>query len=124
MQKKKNSNVKICYSTCGRDGRYRWPSSADYSAKIIDPCFASVLHARIHYIADTGSEAAAKAGAIHLSLVASAKRNGIDPVAYLIDIFTRINSLRTSELEQFLPDRWIPPEEKDDNSPILAALPP
>jgi len=53
-----------------------------------------------------GSDLGGKAAAIHLSFLASCKRNKIDPVAYLADVFTRINSLKTSELEQLLPNRW------------------
>jgi transposase len=53
-----------------------------------------------------GSDAGGSAAAVHLSLVVSAKRNGIDPLAYMTDVLTRINSLKTSELEQLLPDNW------------------
>lgn len=54
----------------------------------------------------TGSNPAAKALAILLSLIASAKRNRVDPRAYLTDVFARINSMKTSELRTLLPDRW------------------
>ena len=54
-----------------------------------------------------GSDAGAQAAAICLSVLISAKRNGIEPWAYLKDIFTRINDVRTSQLEQFLPDVWL-----------------
>jgi hypothetical protein len=53
-----------------------------------------------------GSDRGGKAAAIHMSLIASCKRVGINPVEYLTDVFTRINSLKTSELHQLLPDRW------------------
>jgi transposase len=53
-----------------------------------------------------GSDAGGRALAIHRSLVASAKRNGLNPVEYLTDIFSRINDMKTSELYQLLPDRW------------------
>jgi hypothetical protein len=55
-----------------------------------------------------GSDAGGKAAATHLSFIASCTRNEIDPVAYLTDVFTRINSIKSSELEQLLPDRWVP----------------
>ena len=54
-----------------------------------------------------GSEAGGKAAAICLSILASAKRNGVEPWAYLKDIFSRINSVRTSQLDQFLPNVWL-----------------
>lgn len=56
-----------------------------------------------------GSDAGAKALAIHTSLVASAKRNGLNPIEYLTDVFSRINDMKTSELHQLLPDRWQQP---------------
>jgi len=53
-----------------------------------------------------GSDAGGKAAAIHLSFMASCKANNINPVEYLTDVFTRINSLKTSELHQLLPNQW------------------
>jgi transposase len=57
-----------------------------------------------------GSDAGGRAAAIHLSFIASCNRNNIDPVAYLADVLSRINQMKTSELEQLLPDRWRPQE--------------
>jgi transposase len=57
-----------------------------------------------------GSDAGGRAAAIHLSFIASCNRNNIDPVAYLADVLSRINDLKTSDLEQLLPDRWRPRE--------------
>lgn len=53
-----------------------------------------------------GSDAGGKAAAIHLSIMASCKANNINPVEYLTDVFSRINSMKTSELAQLLPNRW------------------
>ncbi len=53
-----------------------------------------------------GSDDGGRAAAIHLSFMASCKRNNINPVAYLTDVLSRINTLKTSELEQLLPERW------------------
>ncbi|MGH9438650.1 MAG: IS66 family transposase [Terriglobia bacterium] len=53
-----------------------------------------------------GSDAGGKAAAIHLSFISSCNRLGIDPLEYLTDVYTRINSMKTSELDQLLPDRW------------------
>lgn len=57
-----------------------------------------------------GSDAGGRAAAIHLSFIVSCERNNIDPVAYLTDVLSRINDLKTSELDQLLPDRWRPQE--------------
>lgn len=66
-----------------------------------------------------GSNAGGKAAAIHLSLVVSAKRNNIDPLVYLTDVLTKINTLKTSQLEQLLPDNWAnaKAQEKLNKSP-------
>lgn len=63
-----------------------------------------------------GSDAGGKAMAINLSFVVSCKRNNIDPIAYFTDVFTRINSMKTSELDQLLPDRWAQDRKNDQNS--------
>lgn len=57
-----------------------------------------------------GSDAGAKAIAIHLSFIATAKRNGINPVDWYADVLARINELKTSELQQLLPQNWTPPQ--------------
>jgi transposase len=56
-----------------------------------------------------GSDEGARAIATHLSFIASAKRNGINPVDWYADVLSRINSLKTSELHQLLPHNWSPP---------------
>jgi transposase len=66
-----------------------------------------------------GSDAGGIAAATHLSLIASCKRNNINPVDYLTDVFTRINSLKTSELDQLLPHRWAEIQKsKSHNNPL------
>jgi hypothetical protein len=59
-----------------------------------------------------GSDAGGRASAIHLSFMASCKANNINPVEYLTDVLTRINSMKTSELEQLLPNRWAQSRKK------------
>ncbi len=49
-----------------------------------------------------GSDAGAKAIAIHLSFVGTAKRNGINLVDWYADVLARINGLKTTELQQLL----------------------
>jgi transposase len=53
-----------------------------------------------------GSDNGGRTGAILASLVASCKRHGVDPYAYLRDLLTRIAVTPLSQLDQFLPDRW------------------
>lgn len=56
-----------------------------------------------------GSDEGGKAIAIHLSFIATAKRNGINPVDWYADVLSRINGLKTNELQQLLPQNWSPP---------------
>lgn len=56
-----------------------------------------------------GSDEGAKAIATHLSFIATAKRNGINPVDWYADVLSRINTLKTSDLQQLLPQNWSPP---------------
>jgi transposase len=53
-----------------------------------------------------GSDNGGRTGAVLASLVASCKRHGVDPFAYLRDVLTRIAATPVSQLDQFLPDRW------------------
>lgn len=53
-----------------------------------------------------GSDRGGETIAILLTLISSAKRNTVDPREYLTDVFSRINSMKTSELDTLLPDRW------------------
>lgn len=57
----------------------------------------------------TGSDEGGKAIAVHLSFIATAKRNGINPVDWYADVLSRINGLKTNELQQLLPQNWSPP---------------
>jgi transposase len=70
-----------------------------------------------------GSDAGGKAAATHLSFMASCKRNNINPVDYLTDVFTRINSMKTSELDQLLPHRWAEIQKSKSHNSSLTRPP-
>jgi len=55
-----------------------------------------------------GSNEGGKRAAVLLSLVASAKRHGLDPFEYLRDLFVRLPAKPTN-IEDLFPDRWTPP---------------
>ena len=55
-----------------------------------------------------GSELAGQRAAVVMSLVQSAKLNGLDPWAYLRDVLARIQSHPNRRLEELLPHRWRP----------------
>ena len=54
-----------------------------------------------------GNENGGEAAATLFTLTKSCNRHRVDPYAYLRDVYTRLPSLRESELESLLPDRWI-----------------
>lgn len=55
-----------------------------------------------------GSELAGQRAAVVMSLVQSAKLNGLDPWAYLRDVLARIHSHPSNRLDDLLPHRWQP----------------
>jgi transposase len=55
-----------------------------------------------------GSALAGQRAAVVMSLVQSAKLNGLDPWAYLRDVLTRIHTHPNHRLEELLPHRWRP----------------
>jgi transposase len=70
-----------------------------------------------------GSDAGGIAAATHLSFIASCHRNNINPVEYLTDVFTRINSMKTSELDQLLPHRWAEIQKSKSHNSSLTRPP-
>ena len=53
-----------------------------------------------------GSDRGGHAAAIHFSLIASARRHGIDPFAYLRDLLTRIPTHPNRLIHELFPDHW------------------
>ena len=53
-----------------------------------------------------GSDEGGKAAAILLSFIATCTMQNIDPIEYLSDVFSRINSMKVADLASLLPDRW------------------
>ena len=54
--------------------------------------------------ADTGAETLARA----MTIIETAKHNGLDPQAYLADIFERIHDHKINRLDELLPWNWAP----------------
>jgi hypothetical protein len=53
-----------------------------------------------------GSDQGGRTAAVLSSLIATSKRVGLDPFAYLRDLFARISSHPQSRLAELLPDQW------------------
>ena len=55
-----------------------------------------------------GSELAGQRAAVVMSLVQSARMNGLDPWAYLKDVLSRLPGHLNSRIDELLPHRWQP----------------
>lgn len=53
-----------------------------------------------------GSDNGGHTAAVLYSLIATAKRHGLDPFAYLRDVISRISDHPSNRLEELLPDHW------------------
>jgi transposase len=53
-----------------------------------------------------GSVEGGRTAAIYMSIVQTCRRLNIDPCKYMSDVLTRFPFARTSEVDNFLPDRW------------------
>ena len=53
-----------------------------------------------------GSEQAGKRAAAIMSLLATAKANGVEPHAWLIDVLERLPTTKDRDIDSLLPHRW------------------
>ena len=69
-----------------------------------------------------GSDGGARHWAIAMTLVTTAKLNGVEPMAWLTDVLERVVSGRTKahELESLLPWNWKPQGAKAAASTVAA----
>lgn len=54
-----------------------------------------------------GSNEGGHTAATIMSLIETCKRLGINPVEYMKDVLTRLPAAKTSQVDDFLPDRWL-----------------
>jgi hypothetical protein len=54
-----------------------------------------------------GSEEGGHTAATIMSIIETCKRLGINPFEYMKDVLTRFPSAKTSQIDDFLPDRWL-----------------
>jgi transposase len=88
--------------------RYLEDGELDIDNNIAERALRGVVIGKKNWLF-AGSDQGGQHAAILYSMIESAKRNGVEPQAYLTDLFTRIPTARLSDLEKFLPDRWKPP---------------
>lgn len=58
---------------------------------------------------DTGGETLARA----MTIIETAKMNGVDPQAYFTDVLSRIHDHKINKLDELLPWKWAPAEPAD-----------
>ncbi|SNT16650.1 transposase domain-containing protein, partial [Antarctobacter heliothermus] len=62
--------------------------------------------------ADTGAETLARA----MTIIETAKLNGLDPQAYLADILNRIHDHMINRLDELLPWNWLPTSASENQA--------
>jgi transposase len=63
-----------------------------------------------------GSEEGGQTAATIMSLIETCKRLNINPCQYLKDVLTRFPSAKTSQIDDFLPDRWLAAKQNHPQS--------
>lgn len=92
----------------------RWPALLVYlehpfveiSNNASERCIKPLVLSRRNWLF-AGSEEGGQTAATLLSLIETCKRLGINPFEYLKDVLTRFPSATTSQVDDFLPDRWL-----------------
>ncbi|MBX9940107.1 MAG: transposase domain-containing protein [Candidatus Obscuribacterales bacterium] len=60
-----------------------------------------------------GSEEGGQTATIIMCLIETCKRLNINPFLYLKDVLKRLPSAKASQIDDFLPDRWITLQEQN-----------
>jgi len=97
----------IGYALNNWDALVRYSSDGDLAIdnNVAERAIRPLVIGRKNYL-HMGSDTGGRTAAILYSVIASAKRHGLDPFVYLRDVLATIGSTPTSQLDQFLPDRW------------------
>jgi transposase len=97
----------ISYALNNWDALVRYSSDGDLAIdnNMAERAIRPLVLGRKNYL-HLGSDTGGRTAAILYSVIASAKRHGLDPFVYLRDVLATIGSMPTSQLDQFLPDRW------------------
>jgi transposase len=97
----------------------RWPallvyldhSFVEISNNAAERCIKPLVLSRRNWLF-AGSEEGGRTAATLMSLIESCKRLKINPFEYLKDVLTRFPSANTSEINDYLPDRWLELQSK------------
>jgi transposase len=87
-------------------GRYTEDGDLEIDNNRAERSLRSILVGRRNWLF-YGSDKGGRTGAVLSTLIASCKRLGIEPFAYLRDLFTRISTHPNHRLDELLPDKWL-----------------
>jgi hypothetical protein len=97
--------VNYCLTNWAALTRYAMDGDLDIDNNASERDLRPVTLGRKNYLF-LGSDNGGRTAAVLYSLIATAKRHGLDPFAYLRDVIGRISDHPFSRLEELLPDHW------------------
>ena len=97
--------ITYCLSNWPAFLRYTDDGDLDIDNNASERDLRPVVLGRVNYTF-FGSDNGGRTAAVLYSLIASAKRHGLDPFAYLRDMIGRISDHPSNRLEELLPDHW------------------
>lgn len=97
--------INYCLSNWAAFTRYASDGDLDIDNNASERDLRPVVLGRVNYLF-FGSDYGGHTAAVLYSLIASAKRHGLDPFAYLQDVLARISDHPSNKLEELLPDHW------------------
>jgi len=90
-------------------GRFIRHACIPLDNNIAEAALRRIALGRANYLF-VGNEDAGNNFAVLHTLVASCERNGVNPIAYLMDVLGRVQSHPARKIEDLLPHRWKPPD--------------
>jgi transposase len=97
--------IHYCLSNWPAFVRYVDDGDLDIDNNASERDLRPVVLGRVNYMF-FGSDNGGHTAAVLYSMIASAKRHGLDPFAYLRDVISRISDHPSNRLEELLPDHW------------------
>jgi transposase len=97
--------INYCLSNWPAFLRYAADGDLDIDNNASERDLRPVVLGRVNYMF-FGSDNGGHTAAVLYSLIASAKRHGLDPFAYLRDVIGRISDHPSNKLHELLPDHW------------------